>query len=325
MKSRLVKFAVATVVVLVLAALIASIYLLRWDVLNPLRRGTVTVDNLEREYFVHVPKNLHAKAGVVVVLHGSGMTAKLMQVFSGHEFDEAADAHGDFVVVYPQGYEKGWNDCRVHSTAYSKLHQLDDLGFLDHMLQQLATEYDLNPAHRDVVGFSNGAQLAFKLASERPDLFAAYAAISANWPVADNNDCTAGHTPVSLLLMNGTADPINPFEGGDVKLPDGRNFGAVMGTEGTWQHWLTLLDPVPVQVVTPVPRAGSDDDTSATITRAVDDAHHVQLALVRIQDGGHVVPNANFRLWPRGTFGKQSHDVDAPPLIVDFFVRAHGL
>src|SRR5690606_32663366 len=57
-----------------------------------------------------------------------------------------------------------------------------------------------------------------RIALEQPQLLAGVAAVAASLPTADNLACQTvdGATPV--LFMNGTRDPINPFNGGRVTL-----------------------------------------------------------------------------------------------------------
>ena len=71
-----------------------------------------------------------------------------------------------------------------------------------------------------VIGFSNGGMMALRMMCEATEVFAAIAAIGASLPAEVAPGCKpAAATPV--LLMNGTADPFVPFEGGQVVLRGG--------------------------------------------------------------------------------------------------------
>src|SRR4051794_39175556 len=72
----------------------------------------IRIGSLARSYLLYVPAKLAPGAPLVVVLHASRQTAANMRVSTGYGFDQQADAHG-FVVVYPQGYKKNFNDCRA--------------------------------------------------------------------------------------------------------------------------------------------------------------------------------------------------------------------
>jgi polyhydroxybutyrate depolymerase len=63
-----------------------------------------------------------------------------------------------------------------------------------------------------------GGHMAFRLALEAPTRFRAVAAVPASVPTPENFKCKpAGQGTSSVMIMNGTRDPINPFEGGEVK------------------------------------------------------------------------------------------------------------
>ena len=52
-----------------------------------------------------------------------------MRDYSNYEFDELADKYG-FLVVYPDGFDNTWNDCRGGSPFSSKRLKIDDSGFI---------------------------------------------------------------------------------------------------------------------------------------------------------------------------------------------------
>ncbi|UCE26200.1 MAG: phospholipase, partial [Candidatus Coatesbacteria bacterium] len=74
-------------------------------------KKTITVDGVEREYYVHVPEGYDGPEPVplVLALHGGGGKAEKMDKLTG--FNDVADREG-FIVVYPQGEDKHWNDGR---------------------------------------------------------------------------------------------------------------------------------------------------------------------------------------------------------------------
>lgn len=79
-------------------------------------RGEIRVGELDRAYLAYVPANLPKRSPLVLVLHGSFMDGAMMRADTGYQFDGLAD-HDGFAVVYPDGYERNWNDCR-RTAAY---------------------------------------------------------------------------------------------------------------------------------------------------------------------------------------------------------------
>src|ERR1700684_3314322 len=92
-----------------------------------------TVGGRERTFIEYVPKTLKPGAPLLFVLHPSGGDASGMRDYSEYEFDELADKYG-FLVVYPDGFENTWNDCRGGSPFSSKQMKIDDSGFIEALL-----------------------------------------------------------------------------------------------------------------------------------------------------------------------------------------------
>src|SRR4029450_5872182 len=61
-----------------------------------------TFGGLQRSYRVHVPPGLEQPAGLVINLHGAGMTSGAQAAMT--TYDAVADQHG-FVVAYPEGID----------------------------------------------------------------------------------------------------------------------------------------------------------------------------------------------------------------------------
>ena len=134
--------------------------------------------------------------------------------------------------MYPEGFDNTWNDCRRGSPFASKQLKIDDVGFVKSLLDVEATTHAIDKKRVFAAGWSNGAQLAYRLALEHPEDFAGVAAISASAPVKENLDCGQVDKPIPVMIVNGTADPINPFRGGMVNL-GGAKLGNVLSSEDT--------------------------------------------------------------------------------------------
>ena len=174
--------------------------------------------------------------------------------YSNYEFDELADKHG-FLVVYPDGFDNTWNDCRGGSPFSSKRLKIDDAGFIRSLLDHEVTAHAVDRKRVFAAGWSNGAQLAYRLALENPEDFAGVAAISASVPVKENLDCGQVDKPIPVMIVNGTADPINPFRGGMVNL-GGAKLGNVLSSEDTAKYWAKLLGVTAAPQIATLPHKG---------------------------------------------------------------------
>jgi polyhydroxybutyrate depolymerase len=180
---------------------------------------TITVDQTERSFVLHVPRSAKQPAALVIVLHGGGGSAKSAMVQTG--FDDEADKHG-FIVAYPNGTDRDrpllnalgkpglltWNAGACCGVAVER--GMDDVGFIRAMVAAIAAEYPIDPKRIYATGLSNGGMMAYRLACEASDLVAAVAPVSAVIVVAP---CEP-RFPVSVLHIHGTADRNVPIEGG---------------------------------------------------------------------------------------------------------------
>jgi len=165
---------------------------------------TMTYHGYKRTYDLHVPHQYDGKTPfpLVFALHPFGSDAITFANVTG--FNQKADAEG-FIVVYPQGLENSWNAgscCRPSSQQI-----YDDAGFITALLAKLKSDLAVNDSRVYIAGESNGGMMAYRLACDYPDNFAAIAAVSATSVVAQ---CNATR-PVSVLAVHGTGDTVIPY------------------------------------------------------------------------------------------------------------------
>lgn len=266
-------------------------------------RNVGMVGGRERYFVEYVPKSLKPGAPLLFVLHPSGGDGASMREYSGYEFDQLADAHG-FVVVYPDGYENTWNDCRGGSPFSSKALKIDDVGFIETLLAHEVTTHAIDKKRVFAAGWSNGAQLAYRLALEHPEDFAGVAAVSASVPVKQNLDCGQTDKPIPVMIVNGTADPINPYRGGMVNL-GGAKLGNVLSSEDTARYWAKLLGVTAMPVAAKLPHIGGPTNVSS-LTWSKDGVPVVMH--YSVQNGGHAMP-------------LKGEDLDSPVAIWEFFSK----
>lgn len=81
--------------------------------------------------------------------------------------------------------------------------------------------------------------MAYKLALTMPQKIRAVTAIIANLPDTNNMDCIEVRRPIPVMIINGTADPLNLYNGG-MMVSGGVTFGYVRSTERTFKYWATI-------------------------------------------------------------------------------------
>ena len=278
-----------------------------------LSQYSIAFGGLQRSYEVYVPASLKPGSPLVVVMHGSGGSGTQMRSASGYEFDRLADQHG-FVVFYPDAFEGVWNACNKVGDFESNKRNIDDTGFINAVIEKLISTYALASKRVFATGHSRGGAMALRLALEDSDHVRAVAAISANFPVDSNSKCLTAGRGVSVMIMNGTADPLNPFDGGLMAL-----FGTFMSRGDVRSSSASANFFADLNGITSPPE---------TSTTAVADGLSVErskwsggdgteVELVAIHGGGHVIPQPYYR-YPR-FLGPTPEEPNGPDVIWKFF------
>lgn len=281
-----------------------------------LSRESVPVKGERRDFVLYVPKTLRPGAPLLFVFHGSGGDGESMREAAGYEFDELADANG-FVVVYPDGYETTWNDCRKGSPQPARVANIDDESFAEAIVAKEVADHGIDRKRVFSAGWSNGGQLGFRFALERAGEFAGVAAISASLPRPGNLACKPSGAPMAVMIVNGTDDPINPFNGGDVRL-GAADLGPVYSSQETAQYWAKLNGIAAPPRTQRLAHKNASDPTSVDET-TWSEPGKPPVVLYSVHGGGHVVPQRTPQFW--GGLGKQTLDLDAPVAIWNFFSK----
>lgn len=311
----------ATLAVLV----VASTWLLRFTLppepalsAEPVR-DALPWRGLSRRYTVYAPEGLAPGAPGVLVFHGSDGDARQARAGFGYAWDRLADEHG-FVVAYPEGFEGHWNDCRAAAPYAANRLDVDDVGFLGALVERLADRHGVDPARVYATGISNGGQMALRLALEAPERVRAVAPVIASLPAEGNMDCTPSGRPVSVLVMNGTEDPMNPWEGGRVALHGVvGDRGEVLSTDATVAYFAKLAGHDGPGVREALPDRAPGDGTTIERTRWAAPGRPT-VVLYAVRGGGHSVPHPELR-FPR-LLGRTSADIVAAEEIWSFFATA---
>jgi polyhydroxybutyrate depolymerase len=278
------------------------------------RPRTLHHGGAERPYLLVVPASARARAGqapLVVLLHGGGGTAN--QILQHTRFALLAANEG-FVLVVPQGENRSWNDGRVYSA--SRESRADDVGFIRAVLADLARQgvaFDRDRVF--ATGISNGGFMSQRLACEAADAFLGVVSVTAQMPADLAPKCKPAR-PVSVWMINGTADPLVPYNGGHVQA-FGRARGAIWSTEATMNFWARSNGCVGQTLQRPWPDTDPGDGTTVR-ELLVMGCPRVRVGVVRVVGGGHTWPGASQYLPPR-IVGVVSRDFDATAEIWRFF------
>jgi polyhydroxybutyrate depolymerase len=274
---------------------------------------------VERSYLLHVPPG-HKKespAPLVLVLHGGGGTAKSFDRFTNGQVIRESDRRG-WLVAFPEGVEKGWDDGRTPLDDKDRLRAtMDDVGFLMKVIDRVDAEQGVDRSRVYATGISNGGFMSFRLALEQSDRFAAVAPVSAN--LAKVHEHTKPKRAIPILVVNGTLDPLVPWKGGQVQVL-GRDRGEVLSTPDTVAWWVKQNACSGKVTTKSLPDTDPEDGTRVEVETHDGCAGGSEVVLYRIEGGGHSWPGGTQYL-PKAMVGTVCRDFEAATAIFDFFAK----
>jgi len=285
---------------------------------------TLDWDGLQRVYGVYVPTGRPETAPLVFLLHGGGGSAqKTWNQEHGRSWRALADEYG-FVLVLPEGRpDPGdhdahhWNDCRTGVESAAVLSTEDDVGFITRLLDMVGKAVSIDPDRVYATGASNGGMMTYRLAIEAGEQFAAVAALIANLP--DPSECGTGSAPIPILIMNGTDDPLIPFEGGCVA-GERCERGRVLSTEETIAYWIGVNGTSTEPTIEMLPNRSWFDRSTVIVYTYPSEAGDADVVYYHIQGGGHSVPGfEQASAARRAVAGPKNRDIDGPTEIWSFF------
>lgn len=185
----------------------------------------------------HFLKSPQTNASLVFVLHGSGGNGTQMRARA--KSLEGIAPTENILLVYPDGYKKYWNECRKTANSAANLENINENAFFESMIAYFKERYQINEKQVFAVGTSGGGHMAYKLALTMPERFRAITALIANLPDTNNIDCAEKRRAMPVMIVNGTADKVNPYEGGEV-ITNNISLGFVRSTDRTFAYWSSL-------------------------------------------------------------------------------------
>ncbi len=273
---------------------------------------SLLIDGAQRNYRVHLPPNPGQPGPVVIALHGMLQSADGMDSYLG--LNRVADRE-NFTVIYPYGLGNAWKDGRnpaLRMTFWSP--PGDDVKFLTELVQTLVEQRIADAGRIYLVGLSNGGYMAYRMACERSDLFAAFATLSATVPTSYRTSCKPSRS-VPVLMINGTADMIVPFYGN--ALPGVMSLYPVMYTAKLFAE----LNGCTTAQESAVPGQAASA-TSVTLLYWSNCRERSAVVLFRVNNGGHQSPSIGpGRETPAMArmLGMRNHDIDAAEEVWAFF------
>jgi len=255
-------------------------------------------DGEERTFVYYIPDSWNASSEypLLIVLHGLTQSGNGIMEITG--FNEIAEVN-DFIVCYPDGLNASWN-----ADMNSVNSDVDDLGFVEELINYFESNLNTNPQKRYLSGFSNGGYLSHKIASESEMCIAAIATVSGNMSTTTYENFNPMY-PTSVLHIHGTSDAIVPYNGG---ASTGASVDDVMSL---WQFFLSC-DTEPQMQAMPNPNIF---DFSYPERYIYQNCSGSELEHIKVVGGGHQWPGIETLI---GGLGTINMDFYSPQVIWDF-------
>lgn len=185
-------------------------------------KQAVTHDGRERSFILHLPPQYDGKRKLPLLLafHGGGGNAK--QLLKSNHLSEVADREG-FILVAPNGsgrFKKRFLTWNVgFGFGYAMDHSIDDINFVDALLDMLETGLKIDAGRVYATGISNGGILCHFLAANLSNRITAIAPIVAAVGGRKSADDAVimpppPASPVAVIAFNGMRDEHIPYDGG---------------------------------------------------------------------------------------------------------------
>ena len=169
-------------------------------------------------------------APLIVLLHTYGRTGARQDEYMS--LSALADDYG-FIMVAPDGTPseaennpRYWNASAACCAWGGK--ELDDSGYIAGIIDMVKKEYTIDPKRVYIIGHSNGAFMAHRLAHDHSGTIAAIVSLAGADQSVERP--TPPH-PVHVLQIHGDADSAISYEGGDIR------GGAYPGARQSVENW----------------------------------------------------------------------------------------
>jgi polyhydroxybutyrate depolymerase len=174
-----------------------------------------TKDETSRSYSIYIPSTYTPEISSPLLIALHGISGWDLQFMYNTEFNNLAEANG-FIVAYPNGNAelvdnkviRSWNGGSC--CAISQRNNSNDLSYINNLIDDVSSRYSINSKRVYLTGHSNGSMLAQKLACQLSNKIAAVAVVAGRLLL----DTCNPESPVSVLQIYGTADTLNPENGG---------------------------------------------------------------------------------------------------------------
>lgn len=271
---------------------------------------SIKVGDLDRTFLFFAPNQNKEKLPLVFVFHGGGGDGKGIAGLT--KFANLAEKE-KFIAVFPDGIGKSWNDGRETDAIAAQREKHDDLAFVKAIIEWLSKEFNIDEKRIFATGISNGGIFSHFLGANLADRFAAIAPVAGGIPKPFNQRFNPAN-PVSVLIIQGTADPLVLYDGGAVA----RNRGEIISTDEAIGLWKKTNRITSESIKGILPDIQPNDGCTVETYLWTNGKNNTEIKLLKQVGGGHTWAGG-IQYAPKFFIGGVCRDFNATETIWEFF------
>ena len=270
-----------------------------------LTKQNIDHDGLKREFNLYVPTiySSSLKHPILFNLHGGASTA---QEYMEYVSDMRSIAENEnFILVYPQATSDSSGDPTWHlGGENSKSTEVDDVGFIGKIIDDLSSIYSIDQTRIYVIGFSNGAYLAYEIGCLMNDKIAGIGVVAGHMFIDTFNSCSPSH-PTPIINIHGTEDFYNGI--GDYYISQ----------QNSNDYWSKINSTDSLPIISQIDNINTSDGSTVELHSWKNGTNGTTVEHYKIIGGGHSWPKIN----PNSSKGYTNGDIDADQLIWNYLSR----
>lgn len=245
--------------------------------------NSISFDGYDRTYLLHLPSGYIETESIPLVIAMHGGFGSAINLQNQSQLSVKADAE-NFIVVYPEGVKGGILNIRTWNAGWccgnaSNLN-IDDVGFIDALLDTLISQYSIDTNRIYATGMSNGGFMSYRLACELSDRIAAISPVASSMSLIS---CVPSR-PVPIIHFHSYLDTSVPYLGG---IGDGFSDHYNPPQDSIMNAWANIDSCDILNDTTIV------DNNQYTFTKWRDCNCSSEIHHYITQDGGHSWPGGN--------------------------------
>ena len=260
---------------------------------------TLLHDGVTRTYSVYIPASYQEGSTAPLLFNFHGGNGDISAQISISNMRPIADTAG-FILVYPQALPDP-NGGGAITWTHKAPSTIDDIFFVEAMIDSIAEEYSIAEDRVYACGYSNGGEFSFELACRLSHRIAAIGVVARSMFIETLNNCAPDH-PTAVVTIHGSKDDYEGITFGGITY-----YPSLETVNNYWRDFNQITDN---PIITELLDINTSDGSTVEHYAWNNGDGCVSVEHFKVINGGHD--------WP-GSFGNM--DIDASLEIWNFVSR----